>query len=72
MSPLLEENGKLLREIIGEDIDCGESLKTEMNREVGKRVGDKTGKRFEANSPDVMAMLNIPTRSVDIQVNPLI
>jgi tRNA pseudouridine synthase 10 len=71
MSPLLEENGKLLREIIGEDLDCGESLKTEMNREVGKLVGDKTGKKFVADNPDVMAMLNISTRSVDIQVNPI-
>ena len=71
MSPLLDENAKLLRELIGVPIDSGESLKTEMNREVGKIVGDRMEKSFEGDGPDIIILLNVPTRSVEIQVNPI-
>ena len=71
MSPLLDENAKLLRELVGVPIDSGESLKTEMNREVGKIVGDRMKKYFDADSPDIIILLNVPTRSVEIQVNPI-
>ena len=71
MSPLLDENAKLLRELIGVPIDSGESLKTEMNREVGKIVGDRMEKSFEIDSPDIIILLNVPTRSIEIQVNPI-
>ena len=72
MSPLLEENSKLLREVVGIPMDSGEFLKTEMNREVGKIIGDKTGKNFAAENPDVTILLDVSSRAVEIQVNPIL
>ena len=71
MSPLLDENAKLLRELVGIAIESGEFLKTEMNREVGKIIGDRTGKSFQEDNPDVVILLDVSTRSVEVQVNPV-
>ncbi|MDS0282246.1 tRNA pseudouridine(54/55) synthase Pus10 [Haloarcula onubensis] len=67
--PLLEENDALLREDVGLDADAGEALKTELNREVGKRVGDLTGAEVEFGRPDVQFTLDLATDEVGVQVN---
>ena len=67
--PLLEENDALLREDVGFDEGVGEALKTELNREVGKRIGDLTGAEVEFGRPDVQFTLDLTTDEVDVQVN---
>ncbi|MFB6106772.1 MAG: tRNA pseudouridine(54/55) synthase Pus10 [Halobacteriaceae archaeon] len=68
--PLYEENERLLREEAGLDPDAGEALKSELNREVGKRVGERTGTTVDFERPDVLALLNLERGDVDVQVNP--
>jgi len=67
--PLLEENDTLLRDDIGFQEDAGEALKTELNREVGKRIGDLTGAEVEFGRPDVQFTLDLSTDEVDVNVN---
>ncbi len=67
--PLLEENDELLREDIGLDPDAGEALKTELNREVGKRIGDLTGAEVEFGRPAVQLTLDLATDEVETHVN---
>jgi tRNA pseudouridine synthase 10 len=68
--PLVEENDRLLREDSDLPIDAGESFKSALNREVGKRVGERTGTEVDFERPDVLALLNLERGDVDIQVNP--
>ena len=68
--PLFEENERLLRESAGLDPEAGELLKSEVNREVGKRVGAETGTTVDFQRPDVLALLNVDRGDVDVQVNP--
>ncbi|MBX0296375.1 tRNA pseudouridine(54/55) synthase Pus10 [Haloarcula nitratireducens] len=67
--PLFEENDALLREDVGLDPDSGEALKTELNREVGKRIGRLTDTEVEFGRPDVQFTLDLSTDEVDVQVN---
>ena len=67
--PLLEENDALLREDLGMDDDAGEALKTELNREVGKRIGQETGAEVDFGRPDVQFTIDLATDEVDVQVN---
>jgi len=67
--PLFEENDALLREDLGLDDDAGEALKTELNREVGKRFGRETDTEVEFQRPDVQVTLNLADDTVDAQVN---
>ncbi|WP_415380017.1 tRNA pseudouridine(54/55) synthase Pus10 [Halosimplex sp. TS25] len=67
--PLFEENDALLREDLGLDGDAGEALKTELNREVGKRFGRETDTEVEFQRPDVQVTLNLGDDTVDAQVN---
>ncbi|MFB6309171.1 MAG: tRNA pseudouridine(54/55) synthase Pus10 [Haloarculaceae archaeon] len=67
--PLLEENDHLLREDVGLDEGAGEALKTELNREVGKRVGELTDTEVDFERPDVQFLLDLTTDEVDVQVN---
>ncbi|QLH81168.1 tRNA pseudouridine(54/55) synthase Pus10 [Halosimplex pelagicum] len=67
--PLFEENDALLREDLGLDDDAGEALKTELNREVGKRFGRETDSEVEFQRPDVQVTLNLGDDTVDTQVN---
>lgn len=48
-----------------------EPLKAEMNREVGKAVSALTGKEADLKRPDVVAILDLATDAVEIQVNPV-
>ncbi|QFU82810.1 tRNA pseudouridine(54/55) synthase Pus10 [Natronorubrum aibiense] len=82
--PLVEENERLLREDAGLEPDVGELLKQECNREVGRRVGAKTGTDVDFDRPDVLAVVDleafdpleaiesdaVTSHAVDVQVNP--
>ena len=76
--PLLEENERLLRESAELPVDAGESFKSECNREVGKRVGARTGTEVDFERPDVLALCTledgdadeISAHAVDVQINP--
>ncbi|WP_324759718.1 tRNA pseudouridine(54/55) synthase Pus10 [Haloarcula montana] len=67
--PLLEENDALLREDLGMAEDAGEALKTEFNREVGKRIGQQTGAEVEFGRPDIQFTIDLATDEVDVQIN---
>lgn len=68
--PLLEENDRLIRESAGIDAEAGETLKSAVNREVGKRVGQALGVDVDFERPDVVALLDIEDESVEVQINP--
>ena len=70
VTPLIEENEKLLREEAGLDPDAGELFKSEYNREVGKRVGAKLDAEVDFERPDVVALLDLESERVDVQINP--
>jgi len=70
VTPLIEENEKLLREEAGLDPDAGERFKSEFNREVGKRVGGKLDAEVDFERPDVVALLDLESGRVDVQINP--
>ncbi|MFB6162647.1 MAG: tRNA pseudouridine(54/55) synthase Pus10 [Halococcoides sp.] len=67
--PLLEENDRLLREEVGLDPEAGEALKTDLNREVGKRLGERIDAAVDFERPDVQVTLDLADDSVDVQVN---
>lgn len=48
-----------------------EALKSEVNREVGKRVSDLVKKEPSLASPDILAIVDTSFDHVDLQVNPL-
>ncbi len=66
LSGLLSENEELLWEIVG--TDYAEPLKSELNREVGKRIADKTQKGVDFTKPDVVAMLDLADAAVRLQI----
>ncbi len=68
--PLVEENDRLLREDAGMDPDAGEQFKKAFNREVGKRVGARTGTEVDLDRPDVLAICHVERDHVERQVNP--
>jgi len=67
--PLLEENDRLLREEAGLDPEAGELLKSECNREVGKRLGERTDTTVDFERPDVVVHCDLATDAVDVQIN---
>ena len=67
--PLLEENDRLLREDAGLDPEAGELLKSEYNREVGKRIGEMTGTSVDFERPDVLFVCDLATDEIDLEVN---
>ncbi|WP_302081547.1 tRNA pseudouridine(54/55) synthase Pus10 [Salinibaculum rarum] len=67
--PLIEENDLLLREEAGLDEDAGELLKSEFNREVGKRFGGLTDTEVDFGRPDIMLHCDLTTDEVEVQVN---
>ncbi len=52
-------------------IDTGESVKAEFNREVGKIVSAMTGKPVDFKSPDIVAVVNLENLEVTVNSNPL-
>jgi len=69
VSPLLEENGRLLREEAGLPEDAGEGINGEFNREVGKRIGAGVDADLDLERPDVLVLLDLSTDEVEVQVN---
>ncbi len=67
--PLIEENDRLLRADAGLEPEAGELMKSEFNREVGKRLGERTGATVDFGRPDVVALCDLATDQVEIQVN---
>jgi len=67
VSGLILENEELMWEIAGASF--AEPLKAELNREVGKRIEQETGKIAEFDRPDVVVLLNLWTGEVELQVN---
>lgn len=65
----LEENDRLLREDVRGDPEAGEPLKRECNREIGKRVGRATGAKVDFERPDIVALVDIEEKSIDLTVN---
>ena len=68
-SPLIEENERLLREMADLPEDAGEAFKSEMNREVGKRIGRETGTTVDFERPDVQFLLDLAADTVEATVN---
>ncbi|MFB6305076.1 MAG: tRNA pseudouridine(54/55) synthase Pus10 [Haloferacaceae archaeon] len=67
--PLVEENERLLREDAGLDPDAGEPLGTDLNREVGKRVGRLTDTEVDFERPDVQFLVDLSADRVEATVN---
>ncbi|MDR9445390.1 MAG: THUMP domain-containing protein, partial [Haloquadratum sp.] len=67
--PLVVENDRLLRELIGVDPEAGESIRSELNREVGKRIGALTDTTVEFTRPHVQFILDVEADSVVVEVN---
>jgi len=67
--PLIAEN----EEMVWSDLTLGEPepFKSEVNREVGKAVSAITGKVVDFKRPDVVALIDPATMSVEIQIHPL-
>lgn len=67
--PLMAES----EEMVWSDLSLSspEPLKSEMNREVGKAVSRLTGKEADLTHPDILAILDLSTGKVEIQVTPL-
>ncbi len=53
------------------NISSAESIKRELNRELGKRVSAILGVAFSREEPDVEAVIDISTGSVEVQVMPI-
>jgi tRNA pseudouridine synthase 10 len=67
--PLVEENELLLREDAALDPETGEPLKSEVNREVGRRLGRLTETEVDFTRPDVQVTLDLDTDSIGVQRN---
>ncbi|MFB6282134.1 MAG: tRNA pseudouridine(54/55) synthase Pus10 [Haloferacaceae archaeon] len=67
--PLVEENERLLREEAGLDPEAGEGLGTDLNREVGKRVGEKSGTEVDFERPDVQFLVDMTADRVEATVH---
>lgn len=66
---LLAENEEIIWAESGTTF--AEPLKTELNREVGKRVEKLTGKRANLKKPQVVALLDLENGKVELEVNSL-
>ncbi|MFB6176406.1 MAG: tRNA pseudouridine(54/55) synthase Pus10 [Halobaculum sp.] len=66
---LLEENDRLLREDAGMDPEAGEPLRKELNRELGKRIGQATETEVDFQRPDVQFLLDLTEDTVEADVN---
>jgi len=55
-------------------LSYGESIKRELNREVGKRLQEKLGKRVDFGKPDIVILIRILkdfSHKISIKVNPI-
>jgi tRNA pseudouridine synthase 10 len=65
--PLIAEN----EEMVWSDLTLAEPepFKSEVNREVGKAISVITGKNVDFKKPDIVALLDVATGNVEIQIN---
>lgn len=68
-SGLLIENEEILWAASG--TTWSEPLKTEMNREVGRRVEEKLGKKADLKIPHITALLDIDRENIDLEIRSL-
>ncbi len=66
---LLAENEEIIWAESGTTF--AEPLKTELNREVGKRIEKITGKKANLKKPQIVALLDLENDSVDVEINSL-
>ncbi len=69
MTGLLSENEEIVWAESGTTF--AEPLKTELNREVGKRIEKRTGKRANLKKPQIVALLDLENGTVEPEVNSL-
>ena len=53
------------------DIEFVESIKSEINRELGKRIERLTKKRFDSKNPDVTVVVDLNTNKIRIEIRSL-
>jgi len=53
------------------DIEFVESVKSEINRELGKRIERLTKKRFDSKNPDVTVVVDLNTNKIRIEIRSL-
>ncbi|MDY6965611.1 MAG: tRNA pseudouridine(54/55) synthase Pus10 [Halobacteriota archaeon] len=66
---LISENEEILWAESG--TRWAEPLKSELNREVGKLIFERTGKDVDFERPDIVILLNLEEERVDLQINSL-
>ncbi|MDV0444849.1 hypothetical protein MmiAt1_03930 [Methanimicrococcus sp. At1] len=66
LSGLLSENEEILWEQAG--TAYAEQLKSELNREIGKIISQKTGKMVAFSNPDVMITFDIAQKEADLNI----
>jgi len=64
--PLIEENERLLGSIHGDENAA--RFKSEFNREVGKRFGDRTGAEVSFEHPDVTVVIDLQNEEVETEI----
>lgn len=69
VDPLVQDREERLWADIGGD--RAEPIKAELNREIGKIVEARTGKRAEFRSPDVVAIVDTRFAQVDLDIAPV-
>jgi tRNA pseudouridine synthase 10 len=52
-------------------IEWAESIKAELNREIGKRLEAALGKPFDRKNPDIVFLVDLATNTVKVSLNPL-
>ncbi|HVP94454.1 MAG TPA: tRNA pseudouridine(54/55) synthase Pus10 [Methanoregulaceae archaeon] len=67
--PLIAESEEMVWSDLG--LSDPEPLKSEMNREVGKAIGMKSGKNADLVNPEIVIILDLAGDNVEIQVNPV-
>jgi len=60
---------EVLWEVIG--AKSSETIKKHINREVGKKIKGATGKRYDAENPDIDVIVDVEAEDVRVQSNPL-
>ncbi|WP_410507101.1 tRNA pseudouridine(54/55) synthase Pus10 [Methanosarcina hadiensis] len=66
VSGLLSENEEILWAEAG--TAYAEQLKTELNREVGKRIAEKVNKEVDFENPDIVITLDLATNKLELQI----
>lgn len=65
-----EEREAALRDQTGRSADECPPMKAEVNREVGKQIGERTGATVDHEAPEVVILIDVDHDEVDIQINP--